>query len=189
MVQNAMKHTSLEEWRGFFRRDGKGGHTVEARAAGQRVVFTADVENVKAILAGQFNDYGKGPLFHTQFKEFLGDSIFTTDGDLWHASRQLIRPQFVKDRVSDLHIHETHVQYLLNNIANGGVHGSPGVANDNIAQGRVLDVSDQFFRYTLDSATQFLLGSSVDSLHIQEQEFAVAFAEVQRVQNLIARSG
>lgn len=188
-VYNTMRHTNLEGWRGFFYRDGKGGYTLETRPAGQRIVLTADVENIKAILAGQFDDYGKGELFHSQWKEFLGDSIFATDGELWKASRQLIRPQFVKDRVSDLHIHEKHVQILMNNIANGGIKGSPGVANDNIAQGRVLDVSDHFFRYTLDSATEFLLGTSVDSLLVQEQSFANAFGEVQRIQNLIARAG
>jgi len=49
--------------------------------------------------------------------------------------------------------------------------------------------SDLFFRYTLDAATDFLLGRSVDSLEIPEVEFAEAFSEVQRVQNLIARAG
>jgi hypothetical protein len=56
-------------------------------------------------------------------------------------------------------------------------------------QGGELDVSDLFFRYTLDAATHFLLGSSVGSLELPEQEFAEAFAEVQRVQNIIARAG
>lgn len=188
-VYNSIKHTNMESWRGFFERDGKGGFTLETRPAGQRVVITADVENIKAILAGQFNDYGKGELFHQDWKEFLGDSIFATDGDLWHASRQLIRPQFIKERVSDLHSFEKHVQVLINNVANGGVHGSPGVANDNIASGRIVDVSNQFFRYTLDQATEFLLGQSVGSLHVEEQEFANAFGEVQRLQNLFARAG
>lgn len=188
-VYNTMKHKNLEGWRGFFERDGKGGYTVESRPAGLRIILTADVENIKAILASQFGDYGKGEPFHQDWKEFLGDSIFATDGDLWHASRQLIRPQFAKDRVSDLHIHEKHLQFLLENCANGGVKGVPGVANDNIACGRVFDVSDNFFRYTLDSATEFLLGKSVGSLHIPRQEFADAFGEVQRIQNLIARAG
>ncbi len=44
-------------------------------------------------------------------------------------------------------------------------------------------------RYTLDAATDFLLGTSVDSLRNSQAEFAEAFAEVQRVQNIIARAG
>ncbi len=57
------------------------------------------------------------------------------------------------------------------------------------SQGGEIDVSDLFFRYTLDAATHFLLGRSVGSLEQAEQEFAEAFAEVQRVQNIITRAG
>jgi cytochrome P450 len=188
-VHNAIHHESLEGWNKNFADNGKGGWTVDTRPAGQRVIITADVENIKAVLATQFGDYGKGEPFHKDWKEFLGDSIFTTDGDLWHGSRQLIRPQFIKDRVSDLDTFERHVQVLMRAIANGGVKGAPGVGTDNVAQGRILDVSNLFFRYTLDSATDFLLGSSVNSLETPRQEFAEAFGEVQRVQNLIARAG
>jgi cytochrome P450 len=55
--------------------------------------------------------------------------------------------------------------------------------------GRVLDISDLFFRYTLDVATDFLLGMDVKSMSTPRQEFADAFAEVQRVQNIITRAG
>lgn len=46
--------------------------------------------------------------------------IFTTDGESWHNSRQLIRPQFVKTRVSDLHIFEKHVHKMLSQIGERG---------------------------------------------------------------------
>jgi hypothetical protein len=57
------------------------------------------------------------------------------------------------------------------------------------SEGGKIDVSDLFFRYTLDAATHFLLGRSVGSLEDAEMEFAGAFAEVQRVQNIITRAG
>ena len=157
-------------------------YTVEACPMGRRLVFTVDPENIKAILATQFTDYGKGKPFHEEWKDFLGDSIFTTDLDQWHASRQLIRPQFIKDRVSDLDVFETHVQVLMEQITKAGKRWDG-------SQGGELDVSDLFFRYTLDAATHFLLGRSVGSLELPEQEFAEAFSEVQRVQNIIARAG
>ncbi|KFY87560.1 hypothetical protein V500_06893 [Pseudogymnoascus sp. VKM F-4518 (FW-2643)] len=182
-IYNSTHDNNFEGWRELFRKNGRGRFTVEARPASQRVILTAEPENIKAILATQFSDFGKGKPFHNDWKAFLGDSIFTTDGDAWHASRQLIRPQFIKDRVSDLHTFEKHVQTLMTAIANGGVVGMPGVATDGVAQGRVVDVSDLFFRYTLDSSTDFLLGHSVDSLRTPIQEFAEAFGEVQRVQN------
>lgn len=186
-VRATMHHKNLEAWQGFF--STASHYTVEAAPGGLRIIFTAEPENIKAILATQFQDYGKGQPFHEDWKEFLGDSIFTTDTDLWHGSRQLIRPQFIKDRVSDLEIFEKHVQILLRAIANGGVKGTPGIGTDGVGKGRKVDVSDLFFRYTLDAATDFLLGSSVNSLEIKDQSFADAFSEVQRVQNLIARAG
>ena len=102
--------------------------------------------------------------------------IFTTDGELWHNSRTLLRPQFIKDRVSDLHKFESRVQVLLPLLA--------GHQN-----GATVRVDDLFYRFTLDAATDFLLGTSVDSLRNSQTEFADAFTEVQRVQAIIARAG
>jgi cytochrome P450 len=177
-ISATVHHKNLESWQSWF----VGRSTVEAAPGGLRCVFTCDPENIKAVLATQFIDYGKGQPFHEDWKDFLGDSIFTTDLDQWHDSRQLIRPQFIKDRVSDLEVFEEHVQVLMEEMMKGGRRWDG-------KQGGEIDVSDLFFRYTLDAATHFLLGRSVDSLRTPEQEFAEAFAEVQRVQNIIARAG
>ena len=144
--------------------------TVEASLGSQRYIFTADPENIKAVLATQFSDYGKGEPFHRDWEDFLGDSIFTTDGELWQRNRGLIRPQFLKSRVRDLEVFERHVQRLLGKL--GG-------------RGEAVEVKELFFCFTLDTATDYLLGKSVDSLDDPATEFAAAFAEVQRVQNAI----
>ncbi|RDW85084.1 hypothetical protein BP6252_02674 [Coleophoma cylindrospora] len=173
-VNATITHKNLQGWQAFFA--GSSRYTVEAVPAGQRVIFTADPENIKAILATQFTDYGKGEPFHRDWHDFLGDGIFVTDLDQWHASRQLFRPQFIKDRVSDLNCFERHVQVLLDQVEKNG-------------EGNELDMSDLFFRYTLDAATDFLLGRGVGSLENGDLKFAEAFGEVQRVQNIIARAG
>lgn len=155
-------HKNLEWWHGLFGTAGRW--TLETRAVNQRIVITADPENIKAILATQFVDFGKGEPFHRDWQDFLGDSIFTTDGERWHNSRQLIRPQFTRDRVSDLECFEKHMQTLFRAIANGGpLDGADQVVSSS-ANGKVLDIADLFFRYTLDVATEFLLGSDVQSL-------------------------
>lgn len=60
-------------WRNFEKRGNpKNPWTVEAITIGQRIILTADEENVKAILATQFSDYGKGPQFRKEWKDFLG---------------------------------------------------------------------------------------------------------------------
>ena len=139
-----------------------------------RVVFTADPENIKAILATKFTDFGKGPQFHKEWKDFLGDSIFTTDGKQWHDSRQMIRPIFTRDRVGDLDIIEEHVKKLIALV--GG-------------DGRRVRFDRLLFRYTLDVSTHFLFGRSVESLDEETSSFGNAFDEVQRVQSLNSRAG
>ena len=61
-------------WNMFNKLDS---YTVETITLGQRLVFTADEENIKAVLATQFQDFGKGPQFRKEWKEFLGLSEFT----------------------------------------------------------------------------------------------------------------
>lgn len=115
----------------------------------ERYIFTRDPEHIKAVLAAQFSDYGKGPRFHELWRPFLGDSIFTTDGQLWHDSRSLIRPMFIKDRVSDLATFEKWMTKLITKLP---------------PQGQTVDIMDLLYRMTLDVTTDFLLGASVDSL-------------------------
>lgn len=55
--------------------------------------------------------------------------------------------------------------------------------------GKTVDVAELFFRYTLDAATDFLLGRSVDSLIHEDARFATAFNEVQHIQGVIAKLG
>ncbi|OAK94012.1 cytochrome P450 52A11 [Phaeosphaeriaceae sp. SRC1lsM3a] len=173
VVTHALKDNIYEMWTSMFAKwAGPGRYTVEA-GVGERVILTADPENIKAILATQFKDYGKGEAFRKDWFTFLGNGIFTTDGQLWHNSRQLIRPQFVKDRLSDIEIFEEHVQVLMSKIGHG----------------QEIDTLDMMFRYTLDAATHFLLGHSVDSLQNPQTLFADAFGNAQRVQSMIARVG
>ncbi|AEO70311.1 uncharacterized protein THITE_2057357 [Thermothielavioides terrestris NRRL 8126] len=187
-VRAAMANQNLAFWKKMF--SEVRALTAEGCIAGRHIVFTIDHENIKAILATQFGDYGKGEPFHREWKAFLGDSIFTTDGALWHDSRQLLRPQFIKDRVSDLHVFESHIQTLFRAIANGGaLNGEHQAVDIEAGNGRPVDISDLFFRYTLDAATDFLLGHDVKSLSNPRQEFAEAFAEVQRIQSLVSRAG
>lgn len=141
----------------------------------ERYLLTGDPENIKAILATQFDDFAKGQLFHDTWSQLLGDGIFSTDGAPWRDSRQLMRPLFAKDRVSDLDVLERHVQKLLRNVT--------------AKSGQRLDLCDLLFRYTLDAATDFLLGEPVGSLDNDTQEFATAFDHAQYIQMMIARSG
>jgi cytochrome P450 len=160
----------------------KNAKTAELDAGiSTRVIMTKDPENIKALLTGQFADYGKGEPFHKEWKEFLGDSIFVTDGELWSRSRQLIRPMFVRERIVDTEIFEKHVQKLIPLL---GATGLPSSSSS-----RVVDVGSLFYRYTLDAATDYLLGQGTDSLDNPETGFAEAFRYVQQRQAELFRFG
>ncbi|PVH72470.1 cytochrome P450 [Cadophora sp. DSE1049] len=79
----------------------------------------------------------------------LGQGIFASDGSIWEHSRALIRPNFVRNQVADVELYENHVAKLIQHIPRDG---SP------------VDMQELFFRMTLDSATEFLFGESVNSL-------------------------
>jgi cytochrome P450 len=81
--------------------------------------------------------------------QFLGEGIFNSDGEQWAESRALLRPQFLKQRVSDLAIFERHTGKMLSMLPRDG---------------RTVELMDWWFRMTLDAGTEYLFGKSVDSL-------------------------
>lgn len=73
-----LRHRNHEFWASLFsrtRKDESKNFTIESIMMGERIILTADEENIKAILATQFGSYGKGPQFRKEWKDFLGLSI------------------------------------------------------------------------------------------------------------------
>ena len=161
-----------------------GAITFKYSVLGSTNFFTADEKNVQAILATQFSDFDLGPIRRGNFMPLLGDGIFTQDGKPWEHSRAMMRPQFARELVSDLDLEERHVQNMMRALP---------VKSDCWTD--EVDLQVLFFRLTLDSATEFLFGKSVDSqiaalpssspLGVQngaeEQSFAYAFDRGQMI--------
>ncbi len=84
------------------------GHTFGQNVLGRKIVSTIEPENVKAVLATQFNDFCLGTR-HREFYPLLGDGIFTLDGAGWTHSRSMLRPQFARDQVADLDLMDGHI--------------------------------------------------------------------------------
>lgn len=55
-VQWARKNKNLELWE--HRLEVLGTNTMELNLLGERIILTQDPENIKAMLASQFSDYG-----------------------------------------------------------------------------------------------------------------------------------
>lgn len=77
---------------------------------------------------------------------------FASNGERWEHSRALLRPQFIREQVSDLDLEERHVQNMMQILQ---------IEGDGWTQ--KIDMQVLFFRLTMDSATEFLFGESVDS--------------------------
>lgn len=117
---------------------------------GVPIVCTDDPENIKAVLATQFNDFALGTR-HAHFDPLLGDGIFTLDGAGWKHSRQMLRPQFAREQVAHVRSLEPHIQVFARHVRN--------------QQGKTFDIQELFFRLTMDTATEFLFGDSVNTLY------------------------
>ncbi|KAL4994766.1 cytochrome P450 [Aspergillus recurvatus] len=114
----------------------------------------------QGLASRQFGDFGKGERFHSEWQAFLGDAIFTTDGDKWHANMSTF---------------ERHVQKLLGILREG--------------ENQPFNAFDLCLRLSMDIATDFLLGQSVNSLSTPADEFSAASADVQRIQSWITMAG
>ncbi|KAL1618302.1 hypothetical protein SLS54_007279 [Diplodia seriata] len=148
--------------------------TFTSKRLGAPAIMTMAPANVKAILSTRFDDFAIAPFRQPALHGFLGDGIFTTDGSHWAASRAMIRPNFVRDQVADLDAFESHVEDLLAAIS----------TSSSSAQQPFFDLQELFFKFTIDSATEFLFGKSVRSLRpgssgADEARFAEAFAVAQ----------
>lgn len=86
-VQSALKDQIYEMWIAMFRKwGGPTCYTMEV-GVGERLLMTADPENIKAILATQFKDYGKGEQFRQDWFQFLGNGMWTGCGVVHKACR------------------------------------------------------------------------------------------------------
>lgn len=157
----------LETFHALFQRYG---NTYGSRLALLPAIRTIEPENIKAVLATNFKDYSLG-LRKESFGRLLGHGIFTSDGEHWAQSRAMIRPNMVRDQVADLAMFEDLIPDLLALIPRDG---------------STVDLQELFFKYTIDSATDFLFGNCVHSLkqaragEKSEESFAEAFNASQK---------
>jgi len=68
---------------------------------------------------------------------------------MWLESRALLRPQFLKQRLSDLDIFEEHMNKLISLLP---------------TDGRTIDIMNLWYRFTLDASSDYLFGRNVNSL-------------------------
>ena len=89
------------------------GDTFEMKALSAAQIQTMQLENIQAVSATCFNDFGVGPMRGNIGAPFLDRGVFTEDGEFWKHSRSLIRPTFSRTEIADLGSFEQHVSRFL----------------------------------------------------------------------------
>lgn len=130
-------------------------YTWRTSMLGSEFFTTADPRNIQAILATQFKDFRMGVARRTNLNPVLGGSVFALDGAAWHDAREVIRPIFSREQVSDLSLLEKHWKAMLQCI--------PQNKNED-GWTTTVSLNALLPCLTLDSATELFLGKSTDSL-------------------------
>lgn len=143
------------------------GTTLEQVFLSTQAFGTIEPRNLEAILGSKFDDWSLG-LRNQVMNPLFGSGIFTQDGDLWKASRALLRPQFTYAQYEQCEVFRDATSALLENLA---------------SQQGTVDIQPHAFALTLDVTTAFLFGDSVGSLTgtagKEASDFAVAFNTAQ----------
>ncbi|KAJ7174475.1 cytochrome P450 monooxygenase pc-2 [Mycena filopes] len=128
------------------------GDTISMDLLFEHRIITTEPGYIKTVLSTDFDTYWKGPVDNDRGLSLLGTGVFNTDNEMWKFHRSMTRPFFSRDRISDFDIFDKH--------ANDAV----GQAAARLNEGYPVDIQDVASRFTLDSGTEFLFGTSVDSL-------------------------
>lgn len=146
-LQNARNFRYLE---GTHERFRKYGTTYMSKHMHYPTIHTIDPANIREGLSVRFEDYKLSSFRVDAMVPLFGNGIFTTDGERWSHSRALLRPSFARRNIiSHLDSLESHVQNFLQAIPQDGL---------------TFDIQKLFFCFTMDTATEFLFGHSVQTL-------------------------
>ncbi|KAG0071319.1 hypothetical protein BGZ89_011038 [Linnemannia elongata] len=141
------------------------GNTINFRGLNDNFIVVTDPSSIQHILAKNQPNYEKGPFFKEIFHDFLGSGIFNADGETWKSQRQVARPHFQTSEFKDAALINKHVDGLLV-LIDKHIATKPDTP---------LEVQNVFCRFTLDEASEFLFGATVDALKNEQTEFSTAF--------------
>jgi hypothetical protein len=119
---------------------------------GAQIATTMEPKNIQALLATHFKDFATGERRSKQFGALLGYNIFTSDGEFWAHSRAMFRPVFNREQINDLEETDRSARILIDVLPTG----EGGWTQE-------VNLIQYFYRFTLDTATAFLVGHTTDS--------------------------
>lgn len=172
-IKNFRQGTFLEYTHRLFE---KYGETYTSTILGHKIVYTSDPRNIKHILSTGFVDFDSSAFKAPLFEPVTAHGIFNSDGAKWKHLRELFRYQFSNTRaISDLEMHEHHVQNLLRRLS---------------AHGKQTDLQPLFMNLAADIISSFAVGDSLELLAPKTTQEKRAFAgDMHHVREKIARNG
>ncbi|KAL0076178.1 cytochrome P450 CYP5203 [Phycomyces blakesleeanus] len=130
-----------------------------------RHIGTIDPANVEHILKHNFENYIKGPEFHSAMNDLFGDGIFNANGEDWKYQRKTASHIFnvknFRDQFTDVFVHE--IDFMSDNILDKATETS-----------ELVDFHDLMYKFTLDSFILLGFGVRLNGLASKE---VVPFAE------------
>ncbi|KAF5822999.1 putative abieta-7,13-dien-18-ol hydroxylase [Helianthus annuus] len=123
-------------------------------------IYTTDPVLVEYILKTNFQNYGKGTHVHNLLEDFLGDGIFTVDGDEWQEQRKLSSHEFSTKVLRDF----SCVTFRKNAVKLGNIFLEAAKSN------QVVDINDLFMKATADSIFKVAFGVDLDNLSGSNEE-------------------
>ncbi|KAI1459985.1 putative N-alkane-inducible cytochrome P450 [Annulohypoxylon moriforme] len=132
-------------------------HTIKVPIIDYEIVVTRDPENVRALFTSP--DFDISHHRQLSWMPLLGKGIFTSRGEIWRHSRALLRPQFAREMISDPQLEEQHLGHLW--------HHFP--ADKATGWTSKVDLAPLFFKFALDTSTEFIFGQSANSLLQDDQ--------------------
>ncbi|KAJ7181130.1 cytochrome P450 monooxygenase pc-1 [Mycena filopes] len=128
------------------------GPIVNFKVLWMDTILTTAPEHIKLILSTDFNNFVKGGRFRRGMESVLGTGVFNSDGEQWKFHRQMTRPFFSRDRISDFDTFDRHANDVI------------ALLKQRMKEGYAVDFQDLIGRFTMDSASEFLFDSCVHSL-------------------------
>ena len=80
----------------------KCGNTLSINLLGQRMIWTSDPDNLRAMLATSAHDFERSKQSQDTAAPVIPDGLIFTNGEVWAHGRALLRPASTKAQVVDL---------------------------------------------------------------------------------------
>lgn len=124
-----------------------------------------DPKQIRRIMVDEVKEFPKSQLLHELLKPLLGESIFTTNGEIWSKQRELLRPSFEMTRIAKVFdLMSQATSDLMQRLAK-------------YKDGDVIEVDEQMTFVTADVIFRTIMSEKLDE--IKGKEVLDAFVIVQ----------